>query len=83
MGSPLDRVLSQLKGVRKVGAHRFAARCPAHDDRRPSLSIAEGDGGRVLMYCHAGCDTGDIVKALGLDMTDLFDKPTPRGGRGR
>src|SRR5438094_550718 len=32
------------------------ARCPAHDDREPSLSIREGDHGKVLVCCHAGCE---------------------------
>jgi hypothetical protein len=35
--------------------------CPAHDDRAPSLSISEGDDGRTLLKCHAGCSTADIV----------------------
>jgi 5S rRNA maturation endonuclease (ribonuclease M5) len=52
--------------------------CPAHDDHRPSLSVAEGDDGRVLLKCHAGCVPEDIVAALGLSMSDLFDE---HGGR--
>ena len=39
------------------------ARCPAHDDRHPSLSIAERDG-KLLLHCFAGCDYHDIVEAL-------------------
>ena len=31
------------------------ARCPAHEDKTPSLSISDGDGGRLLTFCHAGC----------------------------
>lgn len=41
-------------------------RCPAHDDSDPSLKIAVGDGGRVLVRCHAGCDQVDVLRALGL-----------------
>ncbi len=41
------------------------ARCPAHDDRNPSLAIKDGDGGRLLFFCHAGCAFGAIVAALG------------------
>ena len=40
------------------------ARCPAHDDRRPSLSITDGDNGRLLLHCHAGCNYQDIVAAI-------------------
>lgn len=47
-------------------------RCPSHDDRNPSLSVSEGNDGRVLLYCHAGCDTEkDVVPSLGLTMADL------------
>jgi putative DNA primase/helicase len=38
-------------------------RCPAHDDRAPSLTIRDGDRG-VLLKCHAGCDPGAIIAAL-------------------
>ena len=40
------------------------ARCPAHDDRRPSLSVSDGLDGRVLVHCHAGCDQGAVWDAL-------------------
>ena len=40
------------------------ARCPAHEDRVPSLSIREGSNGRVLVKCHAGCRQDDVIDAL-------------------
>jgi hypothetical protein len=46
--SPLDVVLSRLKGVRRSG-NGWSALCPAHDDKRQSLSVAEGRDGRVRM----------------------------------
>jgi hypothetical protein len=48
------------------------ARCPAHDDRTPSLSIAQGDDGRVLLKCHAGCTHRAIVDALDIEERELF-----------
>jgi putative DNA primase/helicase len=39
-------------------------RCPAHPDREPSLSIKDGDGGRVLVRCHAGRDQERVVATL-------------------
>jgi len=48
------------------------ARCPAHDDTQPSLSITEGRDGRVLLHCFAECPTEKIVSAIGLTMRDLF-----------
>ncbi|WP_375702907.1 toprim domain-containing protein [Bartonella sp. AA131HXZ] len=40
------------------------ARCPAHDDRLPSLSLANGHDGRLLLYCYAGCSFREIIQAL-------------------
>ena len=45
---------------------------PAHDDEKESLSIGIGDGGRVLLNCHAGCSSEDILAAMGLTMRDLY-----------
>jgi hypothetical protein len=49
--------------VRKT-ANGWSACCPAHDDNSPSLSIAIGEGGTVLIYCHAKCAYEDIIEAL-------------------
>jgi hypothetical protein len=40
------------------------ARCPAHDDRCPSLAIADANVGKVLVHCHAGCDQRTVIAAL-------------------
>jgi hypothetical protein len=48
------------------------ASCPAHEDLKASLSVAEGDDGRALLNCFAGCENSDIVAALDLKMRDLF-----------
>jgi DNA primase len=63
--TPGDLVRSKLQGVAADGR---TALCPAHDDKRKSLSISEGDDGRTLLKCHASCSVGDIVKAIGLDV---------------
>jgi hypothetical protein len=59
----LERVLARLADVRRSG-QQWTARCPAHDDREPSLSIASSTTGRVLLYCHAGCAFAEIRLAL-------------------
>src|ERR1017187_8749981 len=41
----------------------WMAKCPAHDDRGPSLSICERDG-KVLVHCFAGCSQRAVVEAL-------------------
>jgi hypothetical protein len=70
--SPVDRLLEALDGVRAAGNEKWIARCPAHEDRSPSLSIGIGDDGRVLVHCFAGCSTQDIVSAVRLEVRDLF-----------
>ncbi len=72
--TPVEAVLRRLEQVRKAPGSRWTARCPAHPDRSPSLSIKEGSDGRALLYCFAGCSTPDVVAALGLAMRDLFPK---------
>lgn len=74
--TPVDVVLSRVTNPKRVGAG-WAARCPAHDDKRPSLSVSEGDEGRVLVHCHAGCPTDAIAKALGLTLRDLMPDREP------
>ena len=70
--SAATKLLSKLGSVKKTKSG-WSARCPAHEDRQASLSIAEGRDGRVLLNCHAGCDHKKIVAALGLEERDLFD----------
>jgi hypothetical protein len=65
-------LLSRLEGVRRNGADRWIARCPAHDDRRPSLSVRELDDGRILLHCFADCSVKDVLAAVGLEMDGLF-----------
>lgn len=62
---------------RQVGRDKWTARCPAHEDRSPSLSISAGRDGRVLVYCFGGCTTDAILSALQLGRRDLFQGPPP------
>ena len=64
-------LLDRLECVRKSG-RGWIARCPAHGDKRPSLSLAEGDDGRVLLHCFGGCSAASVVHAVGLTLGDLF-----------
>jgi len=69
--TPLEIVLSRLEGVRRT-SDGYMARCPAHDDHHPSLSIGEGEDGRILLHCWAGCATAEVLAALGIGWADLF-----------
>lgn len=55
--------LAKALGGRRYG-RQWQARCPAHNDHTPSLSIREGDDGRILFYCHAGCEQARVLDAL-------------------
>ena len=68
----IDLVLVGLSGVRQRQPGQWSARCPAHDDRGPSLSVRETSEHAVLLHCFAGCNVHDITAALGLDVADLF-----------
>lgn len=50
----------------------WKAKCPAHDDSTPSLSLKEGNDGRVLLKCWAGCTLEDICSSLQIKIQDLF-----------
>lgn len=69
-----DRVLDHLDAVRQTGEGTWIARCPAHDDRTPSLSVREVSD-RVLVHCFAGCGATEVMAALGLALADLFEQP--------
>ena len=64
-------ILHRFNGVKKQGAG-FTAKCPAHNDKKPSLSISEGEGGKILLHCHAGCSVEDICRAIGLTPAALM-----------
>lgn len=73
--SPASRLIDRLSRVKQTAPGRWLACCPAHEDRSPSLSVRELDDGRILIYDFGGCAVEDVLVALGLSMSDLFEKP--------
>lgn len=55
----------------------WSARCPAHDDDTPSLSISAGRGGKTLLHCHAGCAYADVIAALDMPRGPAAQGPAP------
>ena len=55
--------IAKALGGRKAGGG-WSARCPAHVDGTPSLSISDAYDGKVLVHCHAGCDQARVISAL-------------------
>jgi hypothetical protein len=72
------RLLSRLANVRETASSRWIASCPTsghpHGDRSRGLSIREVDD-RLLIYCHAGCGAAEILEALGLTLSHLYEQP--------
>jgi hypothetical protein len=78
----LEQVIDRLAslGCNPKGRNgTWRALCPAHSDRKPSLSIAQGDDGKILLHCHAGCDPQTVLERLQLPWRALF----PDGGQHR
>jgi hypothetical protein len=73
--SGMENLLSRLTGVKGRNGN-YTARCPAHEDKSPSLAVKEQDG-KILVHCFAGCSVENIVGAVGMDVTDLFPPATP------
>ena len=79
-------LINRLQAVRTTGEGKYLARCPAHEDRSPSLSIRQLDDGRVLLHCFAGCETQSVLAAVGLTFADIMPEPVghklkPRANR--
>src|ERR1700686_4356602 len=79
--APVQGLLSKLQNVKPSG-QGYSARCPAHPDTRSSLSVSQGDDGRALVCCHAGCTADAICSAIGWALANLMPakngKPKPR-----
>lgn len=70
----VQTLLARLEGVKPAGDGRWYARCPAHDDKSPSLSIRD-TGEKVLIHCFTGCDAEDVLIAVGLTWKELYPDP--------
>lgn len=73
-----DEFLQRWRGTTgkepKGSGQQYKGICPAHDDKEASLS-ARFENGKILLHCHAGCDTAAVIEAMGLKTGDLFEKP--------
>jgi hypothetical protein len=75
----VEELLDRLDKVRASGKNKWVACCPVHGDKNPSMSVAEKDG-RVLCHCFAcGANGLEVVQALGLPPSVLFEKPLEQG----
>jgi hypothetical protein len=77
-----EAFLARCNKVKTTGHGTWLACCPGHADKRPSMTVRELEDGRVLVHCFSGCDVGQILAAVGMEITDLFPDrdygPMPR-----
>jgi hypothetical protein len=73
----VQNILERFDNVRGTSTG-WSARCPAHRDKKNSLSLGIGDDGQVLVHCHAGCETGMVLYHKGLQFKDLFPPKAER-----
>jgi DNA primase len=62
----------------KPSANGYTACCPAHKDKRPSLSFSENEDGKIMVYCHSGCTFSQIIQSLGITAKDLITSNAPK-----
>ena len=74
----IDNLLSRLDKVTGRNGS-WTAKCPSHQDKSPSLAIADRDG-VILLHCFAGCSAHEICSSIGLDVSDLFPDKQERKG---
>lgn len=81
--TPVALLLSKLPDAKRSGKG-WSAGCPAHEDRRASLSISQGDNGGAVLHCHAGCESAAVVAAIELTLADLMPaRVEPTGGKAK
>src|SRR4051812_34540729 len=68
----IERLAAHTGHQPKRSGNGYSARCPAHDDHVPSLSIKEEADGKILLHCFLGCPTEKVCSALQIQVADLF-----------
>lgn len=78
MSAPAETLLARLENVREIRPGQWLARCPAHQDKSPSLSVKETSDGVILINDFAGCSSHDVLASVGLEFKDLYPEPLNR-----
>lgn len=80
MAISIQEFLSKFAGASKVKSG-WIAKCPAHDDRKPSLSIDYGKDGGIVVFCQAHCETISVLEAVGCTFADIQPEQSKNGRR--
>ncbi len=72
-------------GGKKTGSG-YTCRCahPSHDDNNPSMTVTDGDDGKLLIYCHSRqCNATEILQELNRAMGNGGEITTPKPAIGK
>jgi hypothetical protein len=68
--------LTSLPRAREDGKGGYYVSCPTdrhqHGDRSAGLHVTKAEDGAVLVHCFAGCDSRDVLHAVGCTPKDLY-----------
>lgn len=82
MAENINVFLQSFKNVKQTGPNQYICRCPAHTDKKSSLSIAYNPSeDKIALHCHAGCSTADILTEIGRTWADIMptsENETPK-----
>jgi len=68
----IDEIINRFEKVKKIGDKSYQCLCKSHADKKSSLTITE-ENNKILVYCHAGCTTQQVLSSVGLTEKDLFN----------
>lgn len=73
MAESFASFIRDFKNVKQTGQDQYLCCCPAHDDKKASLSIKDetATADRILIYCQAGCSTEQVLAAAGKSFADI------------
>jgi putative DNA primase/helicase len=77
----IEDVVAHFPGAKRT-PNGWQAKCPSHEDKVASLSIHQEEEGKVLLHCHAGCESETVLRAVGLKISDLFSDARRTAWRG-
>lgn len=69
--------IARIFHAKRIKKGKYIAKCPVHNDHKPSLWIMDGKKNCTVLGCWAGCDKGAIISAVGLTFSDLFADSKP------
>lgn len=74
----INNLLQKLEIKKNTGDRIFQAICPAHSDKKASLTITKTDE-NVVFHCHANCQPDEILRSVNLEWRDVLPEKEKSG----